>query len=86
MVAAPGRRATAYGILKAAESRVATSGLRSETASSKINPEVIYYTMGGHRKGEGPVVAVLALTWVLPLLRGSCLLHYHYTLALSLNI
>lgn len=42
--------------------------------------------MGGHREGKGPMVAVLALTWILPLLRGSCRLHYHYTLAMSLNI
>lgn len=42
--------------------------------------------MGGHREGKGPVVAVLALTWILLLFTGSCLFHYHYTLALSLNI
>lgn len=42
--------------------------------------------MGGHREGKGPVVAVLALTWILLLFTVSCLLHYHYTLALSLDI
>lgn len=42
--------------------------------------------MGGHREGKGPVVAVLALTWILLLFTVSCLLRYHYTLALSLDI